>query len=354
MVTDGDGIALASAPVDRAAVERSLLVRPALPVDLPEMVALAGRSLGWRPEDPNEALFRWKHERSPFGPSPAWLAVHEGSVVGIRVLMRWQFLDAAGRTIDAVRAVDTATDPGYQGLGIFSRLTRGAVDALAAAGVAFVFNTPNDQSRPGYLKLGWEILGRVPVGVALQRPSGVARMLRARVPAGKWSMATDVGEAGAAVFGPAAVPADRAGLAALLDGLAARADRPLLATNRTPEFFGWRYADGPLAYRVLRRGRHLEDGFVVFRLRSRGDAVEATICDLVVPDDDARERGALVRCVLAETGADYAIAVRGGAAPSGLLPLPGQGPVFTWRALQRTTVPPLGGWELRLGDIELF
>ena len=28
-----------------------------------------------------------------------------------------------------------------------------------------MFNTPNDQSRPGYLKMGWQVVGRVPIGV---------------------------------------------------------------------------------------------------------------------------------------------------------------------------------------------
>ena len=34
--------------------------------------------------------------------------------------------------------------------------------------------------------------------------------------------------------------------------------------------------------------------------------------------------------------------------------VPGQGPILTWRALAQTTRPPLGDWDLALGDIELF
>ena len=37
--------------------------------------------------------------------------------------------------------------------------------------LAFVFNTPNDQSRPGYLRMGWRDVGRVP---AAFRPTGPA------------------------------------------------------------------------------------------------------------------------------------------------------------------------------------
>ena len=74
----------------------------------------------------------------------------------------------------AVRAVDTATDPDYQGRGLFTRLTLQAIDELRAEGVDFVFNTPNDQSRPGYLKMGWQVVGTLPTHVRPTRWRNVA------------------------------------------------------------------------------------------------------------------------------------------------------------------------------------
>ena len=329
-------------------------MRRAERADRPAIVALAGTALGWRADDPNAELFSWKHDQSPFGASPTWIAVCGEQIVGVRVFLRWEFDERGGQVVRAVRAVDTATHPDFQGRGIFRRLTMDAVETLTSEGADFVFNTPNDQSRPGYLKMGWEVLGRVPIGVAVRRPSGLARMLRARVPAGKWSRPTDAGEAATATFGAGATDRDRDALVATLRRSALPADR-LLTTRRDAAFYTWRYASGPLSYRVLRRGRHLDDGFAVFRLRARGAATEATICELVHPDADRRVLGSLVRAVLAETGADYAISVPGATVgPGPSLPLPGQGPVFTWRALRRTSVPPIGAWSLRLGDIELF
>jgi hypothetical protein len=38
----------------------------------------------------------------------------------------------------------------------------------------------------------------------------------------------------------------------------------------------------------------------------------------------------------------------------GFVPLPGQGPLLTWRALACTTMPTLRHWDLSLGDVELF
>ncbi len=352
--------------------ELPVVYRTGLPTDRSAAVALCASALGWRPEDPNEALFAWKHDRSPFGPSPFWVAEIDGQIVGVRVFLRWEFLGASSNVVRAVRAVDTATHPDFQGRGIFRNLTLRALDALQAEGLAFVFNTPNEQSRPGYLKMGWEVLGRVPVGVSVRTPVGVMRMATARVPAGKWSVPCDVGDDARAVFGPNLVTSDGVSLQRLLAPSPAVTPNagPNLQTHRTPEFFEWRYADGPLSYRVLRRGRRLDDGFVVFRLRTRGRACEATICDVVHHEGDVRVASELVRSVLRETGAHYAISVVPGLVgakwgrsrgvlsgligPGGAVRVPGQGPVFTWRSVNRPTIPALPTWSLRLGDIELF
>ncbi len=80
----------------------------------------------------------------------------------------------AGEVLRAVRAVDTATDPDYQGQGLFTALTMHGLDEVRADGVDFVFNTPNDQSRPGYLKMGWQTVGELPVAVRIPLADGGA------------------------------------------------------------------------------------------------------------------------------------------------------------------------------------
>src|SRR5690606_10847180 len=66
-------------------------------------------------------------------------------------------------SFNAVRAVDTATHPDFQGRGIFKKLTLALLENCKNEGVRFVFNTPNQQSRPGYLKMGWRDAGRMAV-----------------------------------------------------------------------------------------------------------------------------------------------------------------------------------------------
>ena len=57
------------------------------------VLELAQASLRWRPEDPNEAFFRWKHLDNPAGASPMWVATADERLVGFRIFLRWRFRD---------------------------------------------------------------------------------------------------------------------------------------------------------------------------------------------------------------------------------------------------------------------
>src|SRR4051812_40512985 len=110
-------------------------LRLATTADFPAILALGQRTLGWLGDAPEAEFFRWKHERNPFGPSPLWVAEDDGRIVGLRAFMRWELCTDRGEIRRAVRAVDTTTDPEYQGRGIFSALTLHALDAVRAEGV---------------------------------------------------------------------------------------------------------------------------------------------------------------------------------------------------------------------------
>lgn len=318
-------------------------VRPATEDDDPGIVALLALTLGWVDDERHRALFRWKHRDNPFGSSPGWVAERDGSLVGSRTLLRWRFQLGAGRAT-AVRAVDTATHPSAQGRGLFRLLTMRGVEEMTAEGVDWVFNTPNDRSAPGYLSMGWQRMGRLPVAL---RPAGIRalpRLARARRPADLWSTPTAAGEdAGEVLSG-------RQDLSTLL---ATQPTDGTLRTDRTAAYLRWRYGSGPVAYRAILAGSSVADGIVFFRLRRRGRATEAVVGDVVVPDGDPQLAGRLGRRVLRLTGADYVIAL-GWRRPAGWLPVPGDGPMLTWRTLARPDRPPIERWDLSAGDVELF
>jgi GNAT superfamily N-acetyltransferase len=319
-------------------------VRRWAPGDEREVLELLGASLGWVPDDMHSRFFRWKHQQSSFGPSPAWVAVLDGQIVGFRVFLRWE-LDrpGGGPPVRAVRAVDTATHPRHQGRGIFSQLTLHALGELSAEGVELVFNTPNDRSRPGYLKMGWCTVGRLPVRARPRSVRSLIRVMRARVPAEKWTVPTTAGQPAHEVL------AQTAALGTLLER---RAEASGLATHLTPAHLEWRYGFEPLGYRAVTAGQDPSDGVVIFRLRRRGGATEAVLCELLVPAGRRDVARNLASEVLHRARPDYLVGI--GGRHAGLVPLPRQGPVLVCRGLRTGATPAGDGWALTMGDVELM
>ncbi len=338
--------------------------------DLDAVIALAGAALGWDPTEPNGAWFRWKHLDNPFGASPMWVAEDEAGLVGFRTFLRWE-LRRGTSVARCVRAVDTATAPAAQGRGIFTELTTVGLDGLAADGVEFVFNTPNQRSRPGYLKMGWQVIGRPRTTMRVGSVSGLARLPQARRPADKFSVPCDVGDAARDAFGGLGPTDGRFGdggfgedgfgedgfghdLVGRLVAACRPADRSL-STNRSPAYLAWRYGFAPLDYRVVVGPDGIEGGCVVFRVRHRGSATEVAVAEVLVPGRDPEVEQRLLAEVRRRTRADYLLRIdRGRLGRGGFLPLPGQGPVLTWRAVSGRMPPRLEEWDLSLGDLELL
>jgi GNAT superfamily N-acetyltransferase len=329
-----------------AATNRPIEVRVAGLCDRGAVLDLLRASLGWTSHDHFDAFFSWKHEHNPFGRSPAWVATDDGVVVGFRTFMRWRHRTCEGEVLRTVRAVDTATRPSHRGRGIFRQLTLQALEDLRAEDVAFVFNTPNDNSRPGYLKMGWTAVGRLGVAVRIASPASLARVARARATADLWSVPTSAGR-------PAADVLDDPGLAALLDSLGGT---PMLSTHLTASYLRWRYGFAPLAYRSVALDDDVRGGLAIFRLRRRGPALECALCEVLAPAGERPAHRALVRSVARKCGADYVIQLGGPVIDrSGFVRAPRQGPVLTWCPLAADAPGSrLSDWALGLGDVELF
>ena len=155
----------------------ALQIRPYVAEDEPAVLELLVGALGEGPSGQRTSdFFRWKHLENPFGESLLLVAELGGEIVGLRAFLRWGFT-LGDRSLRAVRAVDTATRQDQRGKGIFSTLTKAALAELRTD-TDLVFNTPNGSSRPGYLKMGWQEVGRVPVWLKVRRPVAFARGLR--------------------------------------------------------------------------------------------------------------------------------------------------------------------------------
>ena len=347
-----------------------LEVRPFLPSDDPAVVALLSSVLGPGPAGAmDEEFFAWKHRANPFGPSPGLVAVHDGHIVGVRIFLRWD-LQVCGRRIAAVRAVDTATARSYQGLGIFRRLT---LDLLAdlehREGLELVFNSPNQQSRPGYLSMGWGEVGRLPVRVAPVRPVRLVVGARSATRTLATSRHATAAPPGAAAALPS-VPFETA--RSLLDTRAPEVES-LLAEARTPEglhtpatqaFLRWRYGDAPrLDYRCITTedGGRLT-GLAFGRMRRRGPLVEFMLADVRTRAGDRTAMRSLLRSAR-RTGADHVTLHTGANAEAqrlarrcGYFAVPGHGISLVANPRRELPVDPheTGSWHLTLGDLEVF
>jgi GNAT superfamily N-acetyltransferase len=320
-------------------------IRRATAEDVPAIIALASRSLGWNGDDEDERFFRWKHFENPWGQSPMWVATAGERVIGFRTFLRWQFSRTDGTHLQAVRAVDTATDPDHQGRGVFSRLTLHGIEELRDEGVGMIFNTPNAKSLPGYLKMGWHVVGRPPVCVMPTSVWSLWQLSGARTAASRSPIEMRVGEAPEDVFSDVDA----------VSRLSSRIDtRAGLATTRTPEYLRWRYGFAPLRYRVMLQSSSPADGLAVFHLRRRGRAIEATVCDVMTPSTAPHVEHQLMKKIATLTNADYLLRSNRRRWIRGFLPVPKSGPVLTFRSIDGRSIPTMADLALTMGDVELF
>lgn len=307
--------------------------RPMEPHDLPSVLQLLHRELGWPDDERAERLWRWKHEQNPFGASSVRVGVSDGAVVAVRVFMRWALSDASGTVHRAARAVDTVTRADHQRRGWFRRLTTAALSELESDGVTVLFNTPNAQSLPANTSLGWVEQAVPPLWVRVLGPTGAAKLLRARTGADLWPEPSSVG------VHPEAVWEDRT-LASLLR--TPRHSAPgHLSTAHSEASLRWRYGLDILGYRMV----PTPGGVVAVRTRRRGASVERALLDSWGGRD--AWRAALQDCA----AVDHAIAL--GERPGrGWWRLPGAGPRVVARPLGTSALP--GTLQLVLGDVELL
>jgi len=288
-------------------------------------------------------LFRWKHIDNPFGRSVILVAEIDETIVGLRAFMRWE-LDNAGDTVLCGRAVDTATHPAYLRRGIFRRLTMEALDMARDVGLQLIFNTPNERSRPGYLKMGWSDVGPVRVQV---RPHPT-RLLR-----GRHQRFPDLDE-----LAPMAIPieADWRGAAEIDSYPSSSSMRPGLRTPSTSEYRRWRFAQHPTA----RYGAIIaSSGAAVLRANLRNGRPELVISDALGPDPTEAVRSAVAGSKAAYDIASFPVGSPGRQATrrAGLLTVPMVAALrLVARPIDSLDIDVLdpASWRLALSDVELL
>jgi len=237
-------------------------IRPSQPSDIPRIIQLLKDSLGESLMPKSEAYWEWKHMNNPFGASPVWVAEEDGQLIGVRAFMQWKW-EKNAQVFRAIRAVDTATHPQHQGKGIFKKLTLGLLEECESEGIDVVFNTPNSQSKPGYLKMGWEEVGKLPIQISIKKPIRIAiAKLKGKQPTEFLELPNHSDYQ----------------LSKAIDNF----DFPLAkstswTTNYSKAYLQWRYQNIPI---IPYYAHFNQKGCVIFRLKSGSLGVELRVCDV--------------------------------------------------------------------------
>lgn len=296
-------------------------IRKATEHDIPSIVSLLKLSLGEGLIKKSEAMWRWKHIENPFGESPVLLAEEGDLLVGVRAFMQWRF-SKDGKEYKALRAVDTATHPDHRGKGIFKKLTLALIDKVKDEGFDFIFNTPNEQSKPGYLKMGWKELGRLPVRVKpflfSSRSSNVIA-----------DYSVDISNC--------------------------------QADQKVKDYWQWRYADNPLAdyYQIV----FGQNGIAFFRIKQSKYFKELRICDIRLSNKDIPDFKRTIAVAAKSFGCrvisigNYPFSLNASLSKAGFFTPIYRGLMLTGRIVNtdpKDYFSPLDSVDLDLGTFELF
>jgi GNAT superfamily N-acetyltransferase len=316
-----------------------MIIRDAISEDKDAVIVVLKASLGEADLPLSNTIWNYKHEDNPFGKSQVLLAVENEEVVGVRAFMKWKW-QLKDSIYDAYRAVDTATHPSHQGKGIFKKLTLKAIDISKNEGTNFIFNTPNDQSRPGYLKMGWIPAGKIKVGL-MPVFSSFFNLKSTNLE----------------------YEINRIGDNLILDELCTNWNRKMalsdkIFTPKSSNYLKWRYEDNPLQkYEVYTH----KDVYLAGYIKQRGRINELRISECIYSDNPfiRKEIKSIINNWSSKFGAQF-ISYSPSLLNNFLWGFHGNfGPVLTIRKLnvnhtQLHNISHIGNWSSSLGDLELF
>jgi predicted N-acetyltransferase YhbS len=312
-----------------------MLIREATELDIPEILEVLKASLGETSSKKTEAGWRYKHVGNPFGKSLVLVAVENDKIIGVRALMRWKW-QLENQIFSALRAVDTATHPEHQGKGVFKKLTLRAIEIAKEQSDHFIFNTPNTQSLPGYLKMGWEEVDKLKIRVRPVNPLNWLANQQLKVYEIK-NNSSDF---------------QLAGLISKYNKLNGAENK--LFTLKSPQYLSWRYENNPLQKYEVEAD---EDFYLAGYIKQHKYFKELRITEHIFSNDPGLQK--LNRAVKEFSKKFGAHIITSSGLNSGLGISGNYGPVLTLRNVNLDSVLnhellQLNNWSYTLGDLELF
>jgi len=314
-------------------------IREATDADIPEILQVLKASLGETSSKKSEEVWRYKHIDNPFGRSLVLLAIEDSKIIGVRALMRWKW-QRGDRKFSAYRAVDTATHPDHQGKGIFKKLTLKAIEIAKAEEGDFVFNTPNNQSKPGYLKMGWQTVSKLNVNLKPVNPI-------------YWFNSSEQFDLEVKIQS-----SDEELNLLLVDVNLNSSYSGQLFTPKNREYLRWRYESNPLQNYYVKATK---DYYIASYVKFQGKIKELRIVEVLVKnnDKDQRDVKADIKRWIKTSGVQFISYSSRCDFSYGLSHNGYHGPELTIRKLNldsksKDDLLKLQNWSYSLGDLELF
>ncbi len=303
--------------------------------DIPQIIEVLKASLGETSSKKTEEVWRYKHLENPFGKSLVLVAVENDCIIGVRAFMRWQW-QLGDQVFSAFRAVDTATHPEHQGKGVFKELTLNAIEIAKAQGDDFIFNTPNSQSLPGYLKMGWEEVDKLKIWIIPTNPLN-------------WLNVKQTGH-----YKNNNTSSDSQIVKLISKHNKLKAEENKCFTKKSPAYLSWRYENNPLQKYEVKAD---EDFYLAGYIKEHKYLKEFRITEHIYSNDfGERKINKGVKEISEKFGA-HIITSKG--LSSGLGFFGNFGPVLTMRNVNLDSnlnqeLLQLKNWSYTLGDLELF
>lgn len=305
--------------------------------DIPAIVELLKRSLGEQSSPKTIEYWIWKHVKNPFGESPVLVAEENGNLIGVRAMLQWHW-KLGDKSLFALRAVDTSTDPAHQGKGIFSKLTKQMIKDSLESENQFIFNTPNEKSKPGYIKMGWSEVGRLPVVLSFIFPDLFVR---------KTTEIKLIGDD------------DLSTLCLNWNEYLSKSGK--LFTPKSVEYLKWRYANNPVIDYQIFQTKNI---YLALYVKKRKWGKEIRISELIYSNDIDNIQNDIIRILRTQLRINKAFIVSYSpllsTAIKGLFSYSGKlGPILTVKpiVLQNEVnnfMSNVEEWNYLLGDMELF
>lgn len=228
-------------------------------------------------------FWRWKHKDSYFGQTLGYGAFDGDELVSLRPFMQWQLRAGKSEVLKTLRPVDTVTAVSARRKGLFTKLTNKVLNE-EIYNFDLLFNTPNANSLPGNLKLGWNIYQQLALKLKITKPFLFVKFSLKNCRENSLSQVLCSVDC---IYSVKELNSSE--LSGFLEAAEFfEANRPFqgLRTPRTAQYLKWRYQEHPNAeyyvYKHFVNG--IAVGFVIFRQENRKGIPGYVVCDVFVQE----------------------------------------------------------------------